>query len=79
MLQLHGNNDPIASFYRIQIRIMEPKMKPMIYATVATITLVTANFAFAGNCATHSAEAVKCDLAGKAWDEATSTCNDPSA
>ena len=54
-------------------------MKPMIYATVATITLVTANFAFAGNCATHSAEAVKCDLAGKAWDEATSTCNDPSA
>ena len=39
-------------------------MKPMIYATVATITLVTANFAFAGNCATHSAEAVKCDLAG---------------
>ena len=54
-------------------------MKPMIYATVATITLVTANFAFAGNCATHSADAVKCDLARKAWDEATSTCNDPSA
>ena len=60
------------------MKIMELIMKSMIYATVATITLVTANFAFAGNCATHSAEAVKCDLAGKAWDEATSTCNDPS-
>jgi uncharacterized membrane protein (DUF106 family) len=60
-------------------QMMKEIMKPMIYATVATITLVTANFAFAGNCATHSADAVKCDLAGKAWDEATSTCNDPSA
>ena len=54
-------------------------MKAMIYATVATITLVTANFAFAGNCATHSAEKVKCDMAGKSWDEASSSCNDPSA
>ena len=59
--------------------MMTEIMKPMIFATVATITLVTANFAFAGNCATHSADAVKCDLAGKVWDEATSTCNDPSA
>ena len=59
--------------------MMTENMKPMIFATVATITLVTANFAFAGNCATHSTDAVKCDLAGKAWDEATSTCNDPSA
>ena len=60
-------------------QMMTEIMKPMIYATVATITLVTANFAFAGNCATHSTDAAKCDLAGKAWDEATSTCNDPSA
>ena len=54
-------------------------MKAMIYATAATITLVTANFAFAGNCATHSVEKVKCEMGNKTWDEATSTCGDPAA
>ena len=54
-------------------------MKAMIYATIATITLVTANFAFAGNCAMHSAEKVKCEMGNKTWDEATSTCGDPAA
>ena len=54
-------------------------MKAMIYAIVATITLVTANFAFAGNCATHSAGKVKCEMSNKTWDEATNTCGDPAA
>ena len=54
-------------------------MKAMIYATAATITLVTANFAFAGNCATHSAEKVKCEMSNKTWDGATNTCGDPVA
>ena len=54
-------------------------MKAMIYATAATITLVTANFAFAGNCATHSVEKVKCEMRNKTWDEPTSTCGDPAA
>jgi hypothetical protein len=58
---------------------MEHVMKAMIYATVATITLVTANFAFAGNCATHSAGKVECEMSNKTWDEATSTCGDPAA
>jgi|TARA_B110000003_G_scaffold271980_1_gene307037 hypothetical protein len=58
---------------------MEHVMKAMIYATAATITLVTANFAFAGNCATHSVEKVKCEMGNKTWDEATSTCGDPAA
>ena len=54
-------------------------MKAMIYATVATITLVTANFAFAGNCATHSAEKVKCEISNKVGDYASNTCGDPAA
>lgn len=54
-------------------------MKTVIYAAIATLTIISANFAFAMNCKTHSAEAVKCDLAGKTWDEKTSTCKDVSA
>ena len=42
-------------------------MKAMIYTTAATITLVTANFAFAGNCETHSVEKVKCEMGNKTW------------
>ena len=54
-------------------------MKAMIYTIVATITLVKENFAFAGNCATHSAGKVKCEMSNKTWDEATNTCGDPAA
>ena len=54
-------------------------MKVMIYAAATALTLAGANFAFAGNCATHSADKVKCEMNSKSWDEATSTCVDPSA
>ena len=51
----------------------------LIYAATTALTLVGSNFAFAGNCATHSADKVKCEMNSKSWDEATSTCGDPSA
>ena len=54
-------------------------MKVMFYAATTALTLAGANFAFAGNCATHSADKVKCEMNSKSWDEATSTCGDPSA
>ena len=54
-------------------------MKVLVLATFATVTLVTANFAFAGNCTTHSVEKVTCEMNNKKWDEATNTCGDPSA
>ena len=51
-----------------------------VFGVIAITTcLLTGSIAFAGNCATHSAEKVKCDLAGKSWDEASSSCNDASA
>ena len=59
--------------------MMERTMKVMIYAATTALTLAGANFAFAGNCATHSADKVKCEMNSKSWDEATSTCGDPSA
>jgi|TARA_B110000977_G_C10889633_1_gene420887 hypothetical protein len=59
--------------------MMERTMKVMIYAAATALTLAGANFAFAGNCATHSADKVKCEMNSKSWDEATSTCVDPSA
>ena len=54
-------------------------MTNVIGVVATAICLLIGNIAFAGNCATHSAEKVKCDLAGKSWDEASSSCNDASA
>ena len=54
-------------------------MKNVIGVLATATCLLAGNIALAGNCATHSAEKVKCDMAGKTWDEASSSCNDASA
>ena len=54
-------------------------MKHVIGILATGTCLLAGNIALAGNCATHSAEKVKCDMAGKTWDEASSSCNDASA
>ena len=41
-------------------------MKNVIGAVVTATCLLAGNIVLAGNCATHSAEKVNCDLAGKA-------------
>ena len=44
-------------------------MKKVIGVTATAICLLAGNIALAGNCSTHSVEKVKCDMAGKTWDE----------
>ena len=53
-------------------------MKKVIGVTATAICLIAGNIALAGNCSGHSAEKVKCDMAGKTWDEANSACTDAS-
>ena len=54
-------------------------MKNVIGIIATATCLLAGNIALAGNCATHSAEKVKCEMGNKTWDEATSTCGDPAA
>ena len=51
-------------------------MKILITATF--ISIMTAPFAFAGGCSTHSDQAMTCDT-GTTWDAEASVCVDTSA
>ena len=51
-------------------------MKTLMIATF--VSIMAAPFAFAGNCSTHSDQAMSCDT-GKSWDAVSNSCVDTSA
>ena len=60
----------------MKISLENLAMKILITATF--ISIMTAPFAFAGDCSTHSDQAMTCDT-GTTWDAEASVCVDTSA